>query len=348
MFLEVSRNGQPSVGDLIRIRDSAYATDMFIAAVAGLDFFTWITRHPGNRESICQGLGLAARPVAAMLAQFEAWGLIRNESGSFAATEVAKRYLNADSPDHFLPYITSLRGRPSVREMLALLRNDRVADWDPGEGDQLQEWDRLMQTEAFAKDYTDAMDRRGLVFGPPLQATLDCSDFHRLLDVAGGSGVYTAYLLERYPHLTATVLERPPVDKLARDALARQGLSGRVSVHSADMFKDPLPEGHDLHFYSHVLHNWPEEKVRSLIGKSYAALDPGGAMAIFSSHMNDQADGPCPGPMAEYSVLLAFLYPGRCYSVGETWDMLSDAGFEYPEWHPTECHRSVILARKPA
>ena len=46
----------------------------------------------------------------------------------------------------------------------------------------------------------------------------------RLLDIAGGSGVYACCLVEEHPHLRATVLERPPVDEVARTAIAEPRL----------------------------------------------------------------------------------------------------------------------------
>lgn len=351
MFMDVRRSGQPTVSDLIRIRDSAYATDTFIAAVAGLDLFTGLAAEPCDAEALCARHALARRPALVMLDMLEAWGLLCRRDGVYEPTEVAARYLNAASPDHIIHYIASIAGRPSVRELVEVLRTDKPAGWESRPDQPLQDWNRLMQTSAFATGYTEAMDRRGDIFGPPLVSAIatlvDMSGHHRMLDVAGGSGVYTAHLVDSFPGLHATVLERPPVDALARAGLERRGVSDRVDVTAGDMFAAPFPTGYDLHLYSHVLHNWPQEKVLPLLAKSFGALEPGGRIAIYSAHVSDFPDGPAPVPTAEYSVLLAFLYEGRCYGIAETRRMLEQVGFRDTDWAPAEHNRSLIVARKP-
>ena len=44
------------------------------------------------------------------------------------------------------------------------------------------------------------------------------------------SGIYACAIVARHPHLRATVLEKPPVDAVARRAIERRGLSAKVSV----------------------------------------------------------------------------------------------------------------------
>lgn len=352
MFMDVRRSGQPTISDLIRIRDSAYATDTFIAAVAVLDLFTGLAASPCDFDALCARHSVKPRPTAVMLDMLEAWCLLRRRDGAYEPTEVAARYLNAASPEHIIHYIASIASRPTVRELVEVLRTDKPAGWKPEAEQSIQDWDRLMQTADFATGYIEAMDRRGDIFGPPLVSAvstlIDMGAHRRMLDVAGGSGVYTAHLVDSFPGLRATVLDRPPVDGLARQGLARRGVSDRVDVVARDMFAEPLPPGYDLHLYSHVLHNWPPGKVLPLLAKSFDALEPGGRIAIYSSHVSDFPDGPAPVPAAEYSVLLAFLYEGRCYGIAETRRMLESVGFRDTDWTPAEHNRSLIVARKPA
>ncbi|HEU5324237.1 MAG TPA: methyltransferase, partial [Methylomirabilota bacterium] len=92
MFLEVSRNGEPSVGDLMRIRNSAFATDMFVAALGWLDLFTWLARNPSDAKAICQHFALAERPATSMLNLFDGWGLLRKTDGVYSVTNVTRTY----------------------------------------------------------------------------------------------------------------------------------------------------------------------------------------------------------------------------------------------------------------
>ena len=141
------------------------------------------------------------------------------------------------------------------------------------------------------------------------------------------------------------MFERPPVDAAARALLADRGYADRVDVATADMFVDPLPAHHDLHLFSHVLHDWGEEQVPRLLAASFAALEPGGRLVDHDAHIDATKTGPL--PVAEYSVLLMHSTPGKCWSVGELATMLDDAGFVDVQWRGTGGDRSAVLARKP-
>ncbi len=130
---------------------------------------------------------------------------------------------------------------------------------------------------------------------------------------------------------------------LAREHLLKD--SARVAVIAGDMFQDALPPGFDLHLYSHVLHDWDEVAVQTLLQKTFAALPPGGLVAIHDAHL--QADKRGPLAVAEYSVLLMLSTQGKCYSFGELQGMLETIGFTGSQYLPTAADRSLILAQKP-
>jgi hypothetical protein len=148
-----------------------------------------------------------------------------------------------------------------------------------------------------------------------------------------------------YPQLQAAVFEKPPVDRVARTAVAKYGFAERVSVVAGDMFADSLPAGFDLHLYSNVLHDWNERDARILLQKSFAALPPRGMLVVHDAHLSKDKTGPI--EIAEYSVLLMLSSQGKCYSVDEMENMLQSVGFTRITYVPTVAFRSVITAEKP-
>jgi acetylserotonin N-methyltransferase len=166
-----------------------------------------------------------------------------------------------------------------------------------------------------------------------------------LLDIAGGSGIYACSIVAAHSHLRATVLEKPPVDEVARNSIAKRGFAERVSVVAGDMFDDPLPGGCDVHLISNVLHDWDEPVVKALLAKSFQALPPGGRVVIHDAHINADKSGPL--HVAEYSALLMHATEGKCYSVGEMEAYLKDTGFVQMKFAPTAVHRSIIMATRP-
>ena len=201
-----------------------------------------------------------------------------------------------------------------------------------------------MEKEDFAQSFTAGMDSRGAYLAPVLAGKLDLSGNKKLLDIAGGSGIYSAAIVARHPHISAAVLEKPPVDKVVASSMKKRKMADRIKVVAGDMFEDELPAGYDVHLFSNVLHDWGRDDVRRLLENSYKSLDGGGIVIIHDAHVNAEKDGPL--PVAEYSVLIMFSTEGKCYSVSEMQDMLEETGFCDIEFIPTAAHRSAITAKK--
>lgn len=328
---------------LYRYRDGLYAVDLLAAALLEFDFFTWLEAHPGDADSICRGLGLQDRPADVMLTLFCARGFIRRRGELYEVTPVAREFLILGAPFFVGPYYATLHDRPVARDYVHVLRTGRPANWSSSR--DTKPWPEAMLTTEFAASFTAAMDARGAYLGAVLADQLDLGGHRRVLDVAGGSGIYACALTARHPHLEATVFERPPVDAVARTLIAHRGCSTRVGVMAGDMFHTPLPDGHDVHLFSNVLHDWDVGPVRQLLAASFAALPPGGLLLIHDMHLDADKQGPV--PVAEYSALLMNVTDGRCYSVGELGAWLQDCGFEVLEHRPTAVDRSVLSARKP-
>jgi predicted O-methyltransferase YrrM len=327
---------------IYRQRDGLYAADMLTAALCHLDLFSRLAEQPADLSSLCRALDVRERPADVMLTLLTAMGLLHNQGGIFSLTTMAREHLVKSSPWFIGPYFASVKERPVCRDILAVLRTNQPSNW-ASLSDQKQ-WASAMEDEAFADTFTAAMDCRGAFLGPALAAQLDCSRHRRLLDIAGGSGVYACAIVARHPHLQAAVLERPPVDNLARRSLTARGFAGRVEVLVGDMFAGALPAGFDLHLFSNVLHDWDEGRVRQLLAKSAAALPAGGMIVIHDAHLNADKTGPL--PVAAYSALLMTITEGKCYSEAEMGGYLAEAGFGEAVSAPTAADRSIITARK--
>ena len=329
---------------IYRYRDGLYAVDLITAALTEFDFFSWLAEHPSDKNTICRELGIFERPADVMLTLFAANGFVRCIAGVFHITEIAREHLVKTSPWCLTAYYASLKERPVVKDFITILRTGKPANW--GSYKHEKAWSEAMLTEEFATTFTAAMDCRGFYLGQAMAKNVDARGFTKLLDIAGGSGIYACSMTAHHPHLTATVFERPPVDQIARTMIQKRDYSEKISVLPGDMFSDPLPAGFDLHLYSNVLHDWDVEKVRPLLAASFAALNPGGMLIIHDAHLNADKTGPL--PVAEYSTLLMSVTEGKCYSTSEMEALLSEAGFREFHFEPTAADRSILTARKSA
>src|SRR4030095_12510738 len=109
------------------------------------------------------------------------------------------------------PYFPRVADRPIARDLLEILRTGQPANFASRKDER--DWHRAMETEKVAEEFTAAVDWRGRLLAQSLAASLDLGTQRRLLDVAGGSGIYACALAARFPLLRATVLDKAPVDR---------------------------------------------------------------------------------------------------------------------------------------
>ena len=340
---ELTRLPMNDPTELFRCRDGVYAPELVAAAITELDFFSWLAKSPADSKSISALRGLAERPVDVMLTLFRAMGLVERRGEVFHPTETAREFLVRGSPRFLGPYYSSFLRRPGCRELLEVLRSGKPAGWASREDER--PWAQAMEQDAIAQQFTGAMDSRGLNLGPVLARRLDLKGRTHLLDIAGGSGIYACCIVAAHSQMQATVFEKAPVDRVARESIVGRGCSGRVEVSVGDMFRGPLPGGFDVHLWSNVLHDWNEPTVRALVEKSFLALRPGGLIVIHDAHINREKTGPL--SVAAYSVFLMVTTEGKCYSIGEMETFLDGAGFANVEYNSSAADHSVITARKP-
>ena len=223
---------------------------------------------------------------------------------------------------------------------MEVLRTGEPMNWSsaPASGD----WADRLDDVDFAREITAAMDARGTLLAPDMAHALADVSGRRLLDIAGGSGMYGTALIDARPQLRATILERVPAAVVARALLADWGYTDRVTVESGDMFEE-LPDGHDLHLLSHTVHDWgrgcspthPRHLVRS--------THPGWlARRPRRPHQRRQdrtaSDRPLLGP-AHHST------QGQYWAMPELEVFLREAGFTNVTERPAGPDRSLVLAR---
>ncbi len=317
------------------------AVDLIGAAVSHLNLFTWLADQPSTLGAICAHFQIHRRPTDVLLTLCSAMGLVTEAGGVFHLGPRAREHLVDGSPWCIRPYYDTLKGRPQTREFLEVLRTGKPAQWA---GNHSASWARALESDECANELTAAMDCRGVLLAPCLARRLDLSGHRSLLDVAGGSGIYACALTTIHPHLQATVLERPPVDEIARRSIAERGCSERVSVLAGDMFEGEFPGGFDVILLSNVLHDWDDAVAEDLVAKAARALSPSGLLLVHDAFLDANKRGPL--PVAQYSALLMHSTEGRCFSLGEIRAWLERNGLEWRGHHPTAVDRSVLIAAR--
>ncbi|HSI32372.1 MAG: methyltransferase [Phycisphaerae bacterium] len=145
----------------------------------------------------------------------------------------------------------------------------------------------------------------------------DFSPFKTLCDVGGATGLLCTEVARRHPHLRCTSFDLPPVEPIAKRAIAAAGLSDRVTTAAGDFFADPLPKA-DLITMGMILHDWNLEKKMRLIRAAYDALPAGGALVAIEALIDDERRTNVQGLCMSLNMLIefgdAFDYSGKDFA----------------------------------
>jgi len=331
----------------------AYATELLTAAVAHLRVFELLAGGPLAPPEFGQRLHLAPRPVAVLTTALRAMGLLTVDANDrFELTPLAREHLLPGGAFDVSGYVGLAAESPGVREMVERLKSNRPAGAaapaasgpaDAGVAFIYREgMESAMEQQTSARRLTLSLAGRARNVAPALAARLPLGNAQVLVDVGGGSGLYSIACLERYPKLRAIVFDRPEVLKVAEELALEQGVADRLECRAGDMFRDPVPAG-DCLLLSNILHDWDVPECRALIQRCAQARRPGGVLAIHDVFLNDALDGPL--PLALYSAALFTLTEGRAYSAGEYRGWLAEAGLSADAVHPTLVHCGVLIGR---
>ncbi len=323
----------------------SYGTELLTAAVVEFELFRRLSERAMSFDDLRVEIGLQRRPAVVLFTALRAMGLLTvDSSGRLTLTALGREHLVPGSEFDVSGYIALAGQSPGAREMIERLRTNRPAGADPSENEGTafiyrEGTESAMEAEASARFLTLSLAGRAKNVAPVMAERISLDGAKTLLDVGGGSGIYSIAWLRRHPELKAIVWDRPEVLKVAREMAQQYGVADRLECIPGDMFRDPVPAC-DVCLLSNILHDWDEPECRTLVQRCAAALSAGGRLLIHDVLLNDDHDGPL--PIALYSAALFTLTEGRAYSAREFQVWLTEVGLRLEPIVTTLIHCAVV------
>lgn len=325
----------------------SYGTELLTAAVAHLGVFRLIGEGTVDAEKLRLAMHLAPRSFVVLTTALRAMNLLElDPNNQYRLSDVAREHLVPEGKFYVGDYVGLAAEAPGVLAMVERLRTNHLATAvksDSGAAFIFREgMDSAMEAEQSARRLTLALAGRAKNVAPILAERIPFGS-ETLLDVGGGTGIYSIACLKRHPKLKAIVFDRPEVLKVAKEFAVQFDVADRLECHPGDMFSDPLPTA-DAILLSNILHDWDVPECEQLVAKCAKALPPGGRLLVHDVFLNDNLDGPL--PIALYSASLFSLTEGRAYSGAEYKQWLAAVGLSSSEIVPTLIHCGVITGTK--
>jgi ubiquinone/menaquinone biosynthesis C-methylase UbiE len=167
-----------------------------------------------------------------------------------------------------------------------------------------------------------------------------------VLDLAAGSGVWGIALAEQSPQVRVSAVDWPPVLAVTERIARRHGVAKRLTKIPGDLLKVSFGKNHHVATLGHILHSEGRDRSRKLLKKTFAALAPGGTIAIMEFLVDHDRNDPLVGLLFAVNMLVN-TEDGDTFSFEEISGWLREAGFTKPRLLPVPAVSPLVLATKP-
>jgi hypothetical protein len=260
--------GEPEPGEsLLWLLTGAWTTQA-LAACALLRLPEAMNGHTGVASAeLARVVGADPRGLATLLRYLAMLGVVSEGPDGFRLTGVGA-LLDGEAPGSMRP-LALMYGGPFYQSFAHLAHT--VRSGEPGFEHLYGEnhFDHFSRDPELATLFDRSMVSSAAMFDalpahPVFTAAADAPGRPRtVVDIAGGTGELLGRVLAAHPTLRGILLERPQVLAAARAHLDATEAAGRCDYRAGD-FAD-VPPGGDVYVLSRVLHDWDDDRCRSIL-----------------------------------------------------------------------------------
>lgn len=309
-----------------------------LAVAVDLSIFTSLKGEELTAVQLSELIGVPLRSLERLLNANAALGFLDKSGDTYRNTDLAASYLVEGLPAYLGDFIklAGIYGFAKWTRFKECVVNDSpVEDID----------DDFRHSEARMQYFIRAMHNNAK--GPAkLLTTIPALEGRtHLLDLGGGSGVYCIALTEKYPDLRATLVDFPPVCKVAMEFVQESRTRDRIEIVEGDLLTDELTMSGDVILLSQVLHGMSRQQCASLISKCYEWTLPGGIVVVHDFVLDDSKVKPLYPALFALNMLIT-TPAGNAYTKGELTRWLKQVGYNEISYHATHGPSTFIIGCK--
>jgi hypothetical protein len=146
-------------------------------------------------------------------------------------------------------------------------------------------WAYFESRPAEAQVFGEAMTAKASADIAAVLGAYDFSRFNTVADVGGGRGHLLAAVLDAASNAQGILFDLPDVINTITIK------HDRLTPLAGDFFTDPLPPA-DVYLLMEVLHDWPDEKCRAILGAIRRAAPLGAKVVVIENVLSDDQPDP--------------------------------------------------------
>jgi hypothetical protein len=285
-------------------------------------------------------------------------GNVTKKENRYSNSQMSEVFLDKNKPTYIGDFVTMLDTQLYYRWgklTQALKTNKPVKDNSDSSNDTVStnlsaanilEQAKKNQPVEQIQTFTRAMYGVSVIPAMELGKVFDFSNYKKMMDIGGGSGIYSIEVVKASPNMSAIMLDLGPVCEVADEYVKQFNLQDRIQTQVLDFLKEDLPKDCDVVLLSHIVHFLSMENDKMLLRKIYDSLpDENGVILISEWLLNDEKTGPIP-PALTGLAMIVDMPEGRNYSYAEVSEMLTDVGFTNIEKRPLAGPAEVVIGYK--
>ena len=306
----------------------------YLFAATEIGVFDVLARGPASLGELATSTGIPSRTLGIVAAAMVSLGLLEQDGSRYRNSETAEAFL-ADIP-----------GRLDLRPILRYFDEIVYPRWEKF-AEAIRTDQGQPQFSKFTTHQQQMFSAAVEVFSAPgavaLAGSYDFRRHHRLLDIAGGTGSFLIAVLQHHNALKGTLFELPGACAVARQRLANELERRRIDVVEGDVFKDPLPGGHDVVLIANVVHVFSAAHNIELMRKIRAHVMPGTRLLLVDLWTDPSHSQPSAAALMSGQFLLTS-GEGQVYSEQEADEWLAQTRWKKLERKTLAGPASCIIA----
>ena len=327
----------PTPERILQLATGTWATGIVGSAVSHC-VFAHIENGDDTVSTLAKRAGISERGSQALLDGLLGLGLVELRDGAYRNTAEASTYL--------------IDGRRTYLGGFAKVMLAQASTWSDlpavvGTGLPVATQNHATADDPFWEQLVPAIAPVSIPIATIAAQALRLSEVGEIsiLDVGGGSGVYSSIWLGINPLARSTQLDWAPVNAIARRLVGEHGVADRFSCIDGDLLSTDFGNAaYDIGVYSHVAHTLGPDDNKAVLAKFRRALKPGGTLVISELVVDDDRSGPSFALIFASTMLLQSTH-GTTWRRADYSAWLTDAGFEDVSFQPTPGPATLIFAR---
>jgi hypothetical protein len=314
-----------------------------VGAVAELSIADHLKDGPRSADELARATGTHAPSLYRVMRAMAMVGLFEeHDDHRFSLTPVGTQ-LRSDLP-------SSMRGMAIFQstswhgaawfELVHSIRTGQPG-FPKAHGKTVFEW--FHENADGARIFNDAMTAFSSSVAEAVVSAYDFSRFKRIADIGGGHGALLCAVLGQATGSTGIVFDLPPVVKGAQATIDKAGLASRCEIVGGDFFA-AVPSGMDAYVMKSIIHDWSDEKARTILHNCAAGLNANGRVLVIEVPIPPPGT-PSFGKLLDLEMLV-MTDGGRERTESEYRALFADSGLKLEKIVPTQGPLAVIEASK--